>query len=92
MGVALAVVIADAALGTAHSTLMQEGESFASISLNISFIRPVFKSRLRAKAVAVQRGKTMTHYQIEIFRDDGKLAATVQSSVMTLRGEQAAGR
>lgn len=84
--------LADAAIGTAHSTLMEKGESFASIDLKISFIRPVWKSALRAVAKPIQKGRTISHYNCEIFRDDGKLAATASSAVMTLRGEKADGR
>jgi uncharacterized protein (TIGR00369 family) len=84
--------LADAAIGTAHSTLMEQGESFASIELKVSFMRPVFQSTLRATARAINRGRTITHYQCDITRDDGKLAAVVTSSIMTLRGEQAEGR
>lgn len=84
--------LADAAIGTAHSTLIAEGESFASIDLKINFFRPVWKSTLRAVAKPIQSGRTITHYMCEIFRDDGKVAAMVTSTIMTLRGEQAAGR
>lgn len=84
--------LADAAIGTAHSTLMQEGESFASIDLKINFFRPVWTSKLRAIATPIQSGKTITHYNVEIVRDDGKVAATVISAVMTLRGDKAQGR
>lgn len=84
--------LADAALGTAHSTLMQEGESFTSIDLKASFLRPVWKSTLRARAWATHRGRTISHYQCNISRDDGKLAATITCAFMTLRGEQASGR
>ncbi len=84
--------LADAAIGTAHSTLMAEGESFASIDLKINFFRPVWTSTLRAVAKPIQTGRTITHYSCDIFRDDGKAAATVVSTVMTLRGEKAQGR
>lgn len=84
--------LADAAIGTAHSTLMEEDETFASIDLKINFFRPVWASRLRAVAKPVQSGKTITHYNVEIIREDGKVAATVISTVMTLRGQQAQGR
>lgn len=84
--------LADAAIGTAHSTLMAEGESFASIELKVNFIRPVWKSVLRAVAKPVQSGTTVSHYACEIFRDDGKLAAMATSTVMTLRGDKATGR
>lgn len=84
--------LADAAIGTAHSTLMQAGESFTSIDLKATFLRPVWRERLRAHAQAVHRGRTLTHYQCEILRGDGKAVASVTSAVMTLRGGSAEGR
>jgi uncharacterized protein (TIGR00369 family) len=84
--------LADAAIGTAHSTLMDEGESFTSIDLKATFLRPVWKARLRARAQAEHRGRTITHYRCEIVREDGKTVASVASVVMTLRGEMASGR
>lgn len=84
--------LADAAIGTAHSTLINEGESFTSIELKINFYRPVFHSVLCAKAKPLQSGKTISHYICEITRDDGKTVAIVTSTVMTLRGEKAFGR
>lgn len=84
--------LADAAIGTAHSTLMQPGESFASIDLKATFLRPVWHSRLRAHASAIHRGRTISHYRCDIQREDGKLVASVASAVMTLRGEDSQGR
>jgi uncharacterized protein (TIGR00369 family) len=84
--------LADAAIGTAHSTLMGEGETFTSIDLKATFLRPVWDSRLLAHARATHRGRTVSHYLCEIRRDDGKVVARVDSAVMTLRGEHAAGR
>lgn len=84
--------LADAAIGTAHSTLMAEGESFTTIELKINFFRPVLKSKLRAIAKPIQSGRTITCYTCEIIRDDNKLVALVVSTVMTLRGDKAIGR
>lgn len=84
--------LADAAIGTAHSTLMQEGESFASIDLKASFLRPVWDARLRAHAWAVHKGRTVSHYQCDILREDDRIVATITSAVMTLRGDKAQGR
>jgi uncharacterized protein (TIGR00369 family) len=84
--------LADAAIGTAHSTLMAEGESFTSIEMKINFFRPVWKSKLRACAKPIQSGRTLTCYTCEITRDDDKVVAMVTSTVMTLSGEKAAGR
>lgn len=86
------VDVADAAIGTAHAMTLAEGETFTSIDLRINFFRPAWKERLRAIAKVVQLGKTISYYTCDILREDGKLIATVTSSVMTLRGEKAQGR
>lgn len=84
--------LADAAIGTAHSTYVLADETFASIDLKVSFFRPVWRSLLIATARKVQGGKTITHYQCEITREDGKTVALAMSAVMTLRGDAARGR
>jgi uncharacterized protein (TIGR00369 family) len=84
--------IADAAIGTAHFTTLKEGESFASIDLQINFFRPVWNEKLRAVAKPIHRGRTVSRYACDITRADGKLVAQVMSTIMTLRGEAAQGR
>lgn len=84
--------LADAAIGTAHSTLMQDDETFASIDLKINFFRPSWDAVLTASARPIQSGNTLTHYECDITREDGKVIAHVISAVMTLRGERAKGR
>ncbi|MBB6127498.1 PaaI family thioesterase [Mucilaginibacter lappiensis] len=84
--------LADAAIGTAHSTLMKEGQSFTSIELKINFYRPVWKSKLRAIATPLQSGKTITHYKCEVKNEEDKVVAMVTSTVMTLHEDKAAGR
>lgn len=84
--------LADAAIGTAHSTLMEVGETFTSIDLKATFLRPVWQSRLRAHARVAHQGRTISHYQCDIQREDGKVVASIASAVMTLRGEHAHGR
>ncbi len=87
------VELADAAIGTAHSTLMQPGESFTSIDLRAVFLRPVWQDTLIARAAASHSGRTITHYHCDIVREsDGKTVATATSTVMTLVGDRAAGR
>ena len=84
--------IADAAIGTAHFTTLTEGESFASIDLQINFFRPVWNEKLRAVAKPIHRGRTVSRYVCDVTRADGKLVAQVTSTIMTLRGEAAQGR
>ena len=84
--------IADAAIGTAHATSLQEDESFTSIDLQINFFRPVWNGRIRAVAKPVNVGRQISRYVCDILRDDDKLVAQVSSTVMTLRGDQLSGR
>ena len=85
--------LGDAAIGTAHSTLMGPGESFTSIDLRATFLRPVWRDTLLAHARPTHSGRTITHYQCDIVRSsDAKPVATVTGTVMTLRGEHATGR
>ena len=84
--------IADAAIGTAHATSLEEGESFTSLDLQINFFRPAWNGRIRAVAKPVNIGRQISRYVCDILRDDDKLVAQVTSTVMTLRGDQASGR
>lgn len=84
--------LADAAIGTAHSTIVGPGESFTSIDLRTVFLRPVWRDTLRASAYPTHSGRTITHYQCDITRADGKPVATVTSIVTTLRGDRSRGR
>ncbi|MFL1378929.1 MULTISPECIES: PaaI family thioesterase [unclassified Nocardiopsis] len=86
------VELADAAIGTARSTLLGPGESFTSVDLRATFLRPVWSGELVARARPEHTGRTITHYACDILRADGRPVATVTSAVMTLRGDRAAGR
>ena len=84
--------LADAAIGIAHFTTLAEGDSLASIDLQINFFRPVCNERLRAAARPIHRGRTVSRYVCDITGADGKLVAQVTSTILTLRGEAAQGR
>lgn len=84
--------LADASIGTAHSTFIEDGQSFTSIELKINFYRPVFDDRLTAKAKPLQKGKNVSHYICEITNTEDKMVAVATSTVMTLYGDRALGR
>lgn len=84
--------LADAAIGTAHSTLMKKDESFTSVDLKINFYRPTWNTILKAHAKPIKSGKTLTHYECTIYNDENKKVAYITSTVMTLKGEKAKGR
>lgn len=84
--------LADAAIGTAHSTVKNHDQSFTSLDIKVSFIRPSWKAKLRAEAFPIYSGKSITHYKCEIKNEDDKLIAYAMSTVMTLNGDKAKGR
>ena len=45
--------MADAAIGTAHSTTLIAGESFTSVDLKINFFRPVWNAKLIAARLSL---------------------------------------
>jgi uncharacterized protein (TIGR00369 family) len=84
--------LADAAIGTAHSTVIAEGESFTTLELTVRFFRPVWQSTLTATATASHPGRSVSHYHCDIRDEQDRLIAVADSSVMTLRGASAVGR
>ena len=84
--------IADAAMGMAYASNLAEGETFTTLELKINFLRPVWKTRLRAVGKVVQQGKTVGLAECDILDEKGTLVARAGCTCMTLRGERAAGR
>lgn len=84
--------VADAAMGTAWASRLEEHETFTTVELKINFFRPVWTGRLLAEAKVVRRGKTMGYVECEIVDDTGRLVAKAASTCLTLRDDRAAGR
>lgn len=84
--------IADAAMGIAYASLLQEGETFATLELKINFLKPVWKAKLRAEGRVISSGKTVGLVECDITDEQMRLVARATSTCMTLRGEQALGR
>jgi uncharacterized protein (TIGR00369 family) len=84
--------IGDAAMGYAFASTLAEGETFTTIDLRISFLRPVWNALLRAEAKVVHRGRTLGHVECDITDDKGKVIAKLSSTCMVLRHEKATGR
>jgi uncharacterized protein (TIGR00369 family) len=84
--------ILDAAMGIAWASALEEGESFTTLELKTNFLKPVFKSKLKAVGSVVKRGRTVGMVEAELFDEKGSLVAKASSTCLTLRGEQAKGR
>ena len=84
--------IADAAMGIAFASTLEEGESFTTLELKINFLKPVWKARLRAEGHVVKRGKTVGLIECDIVDETGSLVARASSTCLTLAGKMAEGR
>jgi uncharacterized protein (TIGR00369 family) len=85
--------LADAAMGMACASLLEQGESFTTVELKINYFRPVLDGQLEARAKVVQSGKTIVYLECEVVSLPGeKLVAKSNSTCLILRGEQAKGR
>ena len=84
--------IADAAMGMAYASRLEDGESFTTLELKINFLKPVWRGRLRAVGTVIKMGRTVGLVECEIFDEKSVLVAKVSSTCMTLRGEAATGR
>lgn len=84
--------LADAAMGFAYVSTLQEGESFTTLELKMNFLRPVWSGRLRAEAQLVKGGRSIGLVECDVKDSEGRLVGRASSTCMTLRGEQAKGR
>lgn len=84
--------IADAAMGTAYASTLEEGETYTTLELKINFLKPVWNATLQALGKVVKRGRTIGLVECDVTDDKGHLVARATSTCMTLRGDQARGR
>ncbi len=84
--------IADAAMGMAYFSRLEEGESFTTLELKINFLKPVWRSHLTAVGTVTKMGRTVGLVECEIHDETGALVAKVSSTCLTLRGDAAKGR
>jgi uncharacterized protein (TIGR00369 family) len=84
--------IADAAMNAAYLTTLQDGETFTTLEMKINYLKPVWRSHLRAEGWVVKAGRTIGLAECDIYDDSGSLVARATSTCMTLRGEAAVGR
>jgi len=84
--------LADAAMGMAWVTGLNEGETCTTIELKINYFRPVWSGKLIAEARVLRRGKNVGYVECEVRDADGRLVAKASSTLMTLRDERALGR
>jgi uncharacterized protein (TIGR00369 family) len=77
--------LADVAIGVALATVVEDGESFATVQLQMSYFQPVREGRLVATARLLRRGRTTAHLECEVHDGGGELVAKA-TSVVSMRG------
>jgi uncharacterized protein (TIGR00369 family) len=85
-------VLADAAMGAAYASLLEDDESFATLELKTNYLKPVWSGRITATAEVLKAGRTIGLVDCRMTDESGSLVAHATSTCMTLRGEQAQGR
>ena len=85
--------LADAAMGCAHATRLEEGETFTTVELKINFLKPVWAGRLDGGRRRWSRpaGRSALT-ECRVTDEAGSLVAYATSTCMTLRGDAAKGR
>jgi uncharacterized protein (TIGR00369 family) len=84
--------LADAAMGTAMATSLEDDESFTTLDLTAKYLKPIWNARLRATARLVKRTRKLGLLECDVHDDSGSLVAKVFSSCIVLSGEAATGR
>ena len=84
--------MADAAMGFALSTTLEDDESFTTLDITINFFKPIWESRIKAAARVTRRTRSIGFIECEITDEKGSLVAKSFSTCMVLRGEMAKGR
>lgn len=84
--------LVDAAMGTSHASLLDDGETFTTLELKINFLKPVWSGHLVAEGTVIKSGRTIGLVEGRVTDESGALVAYATSTCMTLRGEAAQGR
>jgi uncharacterized protein (TIGR00369 family) len=84
--------LADAAMGVAMATTLEDDETFTSIDLTLMFLKPVWNARLRASAEVVKRTRSFGLIECDVKDESESLVARAYSTCSVLRGEDAKGR
>jgi uncharacterized protein (TIGR00369 family) len=80
--------LADAAMGLAYASLLDEGESFTTLELKTNYLRQVIGGTLVATGRVVHAGRTIGLTTCDVVDAEGRKIAHATSTCMTLREER----
>jgi uncharacterized protein (TIGR00369 family) len=77
--------LADAAMGMAYATRLEQGESFTTLELKTNYLRAVTEGTLTATGRVIHGGRTVGLTDCEVVDELGRRVAHATSTCMTLR-------
>ena len=80
--------LADAAMGLAYASLLDEGESFTTLELKTNYLRQVIGGTLVATGRVVHAGRTIGLTTCDVVDAEGRRIAHATSTCMTLREQR----
>lgn len=78
--------VADAAMGYAVISTLDEHETFTTLELKMNFLRPVFAERLRCVGRVDQRGRTIAYAVADVYNAKNKVVAKGVSTNLIVKG------
>lgn len=78
--------ISDAAMGYAFATTLAEDELFTTMEIKLNFMKPIFKSKLRAEGQLIKKGSSVGLLECHVYDEKQSLVAHSTSSCMVLKG------
>ncbi|MDQ1460590.1 MAG: hypothetical protein QOI08_2074 [Actinomycetota bacterium] len=84
--------LVDGAMGCAHASQLEDGETFTTLELKINYLKPVWSGHLVAEGKVIKAGRTIGLVEGRVTDELGSLVAYATSTCMTLRGDAAKGR
>ena len=77
--------LADAAMGLAYASRLEDGESFTTLELKTNYLRQVRDGTLVATGRVVHAGRTVGLTSCDVVDGEGRKVAYATSTCMTLR-------
>src|ERR1043166_3685230 len=72
--------IADAAMGMAYASTLEEGETFTTLELKINFLRPFWTGKLYAEGRMIKEGRSIGLVECDVLDAQQRLVARASST------------
>ena len=80
--------LVDGAMGCAHASQLDEGETFTTLELKTNYLRQVVEGKLTATGRVHHAGRTIGLATCDVVDEQGRLVAHATSTCMTLREDR----